>query len=348
MKVALITGITGQDGSYLAEFLLDRDYIVHGIRRRSSCPNLSRIVKLCEDPSLKKRFFLHDGDLADGASMSRVLDLVQPDEVYNLAAMSEVKTSFDIPEYTGNISGLGTLRLLESIRISCPDTKFYQASTSELYGKVLETPQNEATPFYPRSPYAVAKLYAYWTIVNYREAYNLFACNGILFNHESPRRGEFFVSRKITMAVARIKNGLQEKLVVGNLDAQRDWGYAKDFVEGMWLMLQQKQPQDFVLATGKMTTVRAFIELAFQEIDIKITWEGEGLEEKGLDQKTGNVLIEVSSEFFRPTEVDYLIGDASKARKILGWKPKTGIEDLVKMMVKADLDLFDSPALVYS
>ncbi len=348
MKVALITGITGQDGSYLAEFLLEKGYTVHGIVRRSSSPNLDRITHLCENPTLKNRFFLQHGDLSDACSLRRIVDLVQPDEIYNLGAMSDVKESFDTPEYTANIDALGTLRLLEIIRLAAPEIKFYQASTSELYGKVQETPQKETTPFYPRSPYGVAKLYGYWAVVNYREAYNLFACNGILFNHESPRRGEHFISRKISLGVARIKKGLQEKLVVGNLNAERDWGYAKDFVEGMWLMLQHKHPVDFVLATGTVTSVRKFAELAFQEIDCEIVWEGKGLNEIGKDRKTGKVLIEVSADFFRPAEVDFLLGDAAKAKKTLGWHPKTTIEELVKMMVQSDLDHVGNPAFASS
>ncbi len=341
MKVALITGITGQDGSYLAELLLEKGYVVHGLVRRSSLTNLERIGHLCDNPDLKERFFLQQGDLSDSSSLKRAIDLAEPDEIYNLGAMSHVKVSFEVPEYAANVDGIGALRLLEIIRTTCPETKCYQASTSELFGKVMETPQKETTPFYPRSPYGVAKLYAYWAVVNYREAYDLFACNGILFNHESPRRGETFVSRKITLGVARIKKGLQEKLVLGNLDAQRDWGYARDFVEGMWLMLQQNQPEDFVLATGKMLSVRKFVELAFQEVDIEIVWEGKGIEERGKDSKTGRVLVEVSPEFFRPAEVDYLIGDASKAAEKLGWRPRTSTDELVKMMVKSDLELVD-------
>lgn len=344
MKVAFITGITGQDGSYLAEFLLEKGYVVHGLMRRCSSPNLSRISHLCNNPSLQNHFFLHYGDLGDSCGLKRVIDQIQPDEIYNLGAMSDVKVSFDIPEYSANIDALGTLRLLEIIRNGYPEIKFYQASSSELYGKVQEVPQKETTPFYPRSPYGVAKLYAYWAVVNYREAFNLFGCNGILFNHESPRRGEYFVSRKITLAVARIKKGLQEKLVLGNLDAKRDWGFARDFIEGMWLMLQQSQPEDYVLATGKMLSVRDFVEMAFGEIDIEIVWEGKGVKEVGKDSKTGRVLVEVSSELFRPAEVDFLIGDASKAKAKLGWSPKTTIEDLVKMMVQSDLALCEIPA----
>ncbi len=338
MKKALITGITGQDGSYLAELLLEKGYVVHGLIRRSSSSNLGRIQHLCEDSSLKGRFFLHEGDLSDATNLKRIVENIDPQEIYNLAAMSDVKSSFDIPEYTIDVDGVGVLRLLEAIRAVDPSIRFYQASTSELFGKVQEIPQSEKTPFYPRSPYGVAKLYAYWIVVNYREAYQLFACNGILFNHESPRRGENFVSRKVTLGVARIKCGLQEKLMLGNLDAKRDWGYAKDFVEGMWLMLQQKTPEDFVLATGETTSVRRFVELAFQEAGIEISWEGKGIDEKGRDAKTGKVLVEISPEFFRPAEVDILIGDATQAQKKLGWSGKLPIEELVSLMVKSDLE----------
>jgi GDPmannose 4,6-dehydratase len=349
MKIALITGITGQDGSYLAEVLLEKGYIVYGLVRRSSCDNLERIKHLCEDPSLKSRFFIEEGDLSDGLSLKRIFDLASPDEVYNLGAMSHVKSSFSIPEYTADIGALGVVRLLEVIRCTNPKVKFYQASTSELFGKVRETPQKETTPFYPRSPYGLAKQYAYWAVINYRESYNLFASNGILFNHESPRRGENFVSRKVTLGVAKIKKGLQDKLFLGNLDAQRDWGYAKDFVEGMWMMLQHDTPDDFVLATGKKMSVRNFVKLAFQEVDIELKWDGEGLNEKGIDSRTGKVLVEVSEEHFRPCEVDYLIGDASKAEQILGWKPKTTTEQLIKMMVKSDLQLLESaPSVAFA
>jgi GDPmannose 4,6-dehydratase len=343
MKKALITGITGQDGSYLAELLLEKGYEVHGIVRRSSSPNTQRIETILEDIEL------HDGDMADASSLKRILSGVKPDEVYNLAAMSHVKASFEMPEYTANVDALGSLRLLEILRLSHLSARFYQASTSELFGKVREMPQKETTPFHPRSPYGVAKLYAYWAVVNYREAYNLFACNGILFNHESPRRGEMFVSRKITIAIARIRKGLQKKLILGNLDAKRDWGHAKDFVEGMWLMLQQDQPEDFVLATGETTSVRRFVELAFQEAGIDIVWSGKGVEEKGLHAKTGEVLVEISPEFFRPAEVDVLLGDATKAKNKLGWVPKTTMEELVKIMIRADMALvenFPSEALV--
>ncbi len=332
---ALITGITGQDGSYLAELLLEKGYEVHGLVRRSSGSNYQRIQHLLE------KIHLHQGDLMDSFSLQRILQISMPAEIYNLAAMSHVKISFEIPEYTADTDGVGVLRLLEAMRAVCPSARLYQASTSELYGKVVETPQTEKTPFYPRSPYGVAKLFAYWSVVNYREAYNLFACNGILFNHESPRRGENFVSRKITQGVARIKNGLQQKLIMGNLDAQRDWGYAADFVEGMWRMLQQDKPQDFVLATGKTTTVRQFAEWAFAAAGIQLVWKGKELEEKGIDASTGEVLVEVSPEFFRPAEVDLLLGDASKAQAELGWTPTTSVEDLVGLMVKNDLEMIE-------
>ncbi len=345
MKSALITGITGQDGSYLAELLLQKGYIVHGLVRRSSTSNLGRIAHLCDDDALKGRLFLHEGDLADSPSLMRIVETAEPTEVYNLAAMSDVKVSFELPEYTGDIDGIGVLRLLEVIRHVNPEIHFYQASTSELYGKVRTVPQNEETPFHPRSPYGVAKLYAYWATVNYREAYQMFACNGILFNHESPRRGEKFVSRKITLAAARIKAGLQEKLTLGNLDAKRDWGYAKDFVEGMWQMLQQDQPEDYVLATGETTTVRRFVELAFLQVDVQIVWEGTGIDEKGRDAKTGQVIVDVSPEFFRPAEVELLIGDPSKAKRKLGWSPKTTVEELVRIMMHTDLQQLPSNAL---
>ncbi len=346
VKKALITGITGQDGSYLAELLLEKGYAIHGFVRRSSTSNLHRISHLVQDESISDRFFLHEGDLSDSSSIKRIVDQVQPDEIYNLAAMSHVKVSFDIPEYTADIDGLGTLRFLEAIRGNCPKARFYQASTSELYGKVLEIPQSETTPFYPRSPYGVAKLYAYWAVINYREAYGIYACNGILFNHESPRRGETFVSRKITIAVSRIKNGLQERLVLGNLDARRDWGYAKDFVEGMWTMLQQDTPQDYVLATGETTTVREFVELAFREAGTEIQWEGKGIEEKGFDRATGKLLVEISPEFFRPAEVDLLIGNPAKAKKKLGWESKTPLQELVRIMMKEDLEAAQKAVLI--
>ena len=329
MKKALITGITGQDGSYLAEALLKKGYSVHGIVRRSSSPNLDRILHL------EGKIVLHEGDLSDSVSLKKVIEKVSPDEVYNLAAMSHVQVSFEVPEYTADVDGVAVLRILDAIKTYNPKIRFYQASTSELFGKVREIPQSETTPFYPRSPYGVAKLYAYWIVVNYREAYGMYACNGILFNHESPRRGETFVSRKITLAVTRIAAGLQNKLLLGNLDAKRDWGYAQDFVEGMWLMLQQNSPEDFVLATGKTTTVRSFVEMAFGERGIEIEWRGNGVEEKGYSSQ-GNLLVEVSPEFFRPSEVELLIGDASKAQRKLGWAPHTSVQDLVKMMMKAD------------
>ncbi|MFT4553716.1 MAG: GDPmannose 4,6-dehydratase [Chlamydiales bacterium] len=337
-KTALITGITGQDGSYLAELLLEKGYEVHGLIRRSSDFNTQRVDHLYTDENLKGRFFLHYGDLSDSSNLNRVLEKVEPNEIYNLGAMSHVKVSFELPEYVADVDGVGVLRLLDAIRENGLSTKFYQASSSELYGKVQEVPQNEQTPFYPRSPYAVAKQFAYWTVVNYREAYNLFACNGILFNHESPRRGPTFVTRKITMAAAKIKMGLQKTLVLGNLNAKRDWGYAKDFVEGMWMMLQQNKPEDFVLATGKTTTVRRFVELAFAELDIVVNWEGEGVNEIGRCASSGRTLVEVSPNYFRPTEVDLLLGDPSKALEQLGWKPKTSLESLVSMMVKADME----------
>ena len=339
-KTALITGITGQDGAYLAELLLAKGYIVHGIKRRSSQFNTDRIDHLYKDLHEKDvKFFLHYGDLTDATNLIRIIQQVQPDEIYNLAAQSHVQVSFDTPEYTANSDALGTLRILEAIRILGlqEKTRFYQASTSELYGLVQETPQKETTPFYPRSPYAVAKLYAYWITVNYREAYNMYACNGILFNHESPLRGETFVTRKITRAVARIKLGLQDKLYLGNLSAKRDWGFAKDYVQAMWLMLQQEKPEDFVIATGETHEVREFVSLAFAEAGIQITWQGEGVNEKGLDQD-GRVLVEVDPRYFRPTEVELLLGDATKAQQKLGWKPETTLQELVTMMVREDLN----------
>lgn len=339
MKSAIITGITGQDGSYLAELLLSKGYTVYGIVRRSSTPNLSRIEHLCKDEAFRERLKLLEGDLGDAFSLQRTCDTAQPDEIYNLAAMSDVKISFDIPEYTSQVNALGPIRFLEIVRAYYPQTKFYQASTSELFGKVREIPQSENTPFYPRSPYGVSKLCAYWAVVNYREAYNLFACNGILFNHESPRRGENFVSRKITLGAAKIKVGLQDKLVLGNLDAKRDWGYAKDFVEGMWQMLQHKSAEDFVLATGKTTTVRRFVELSFKELDIEIEWTGQGLQEKGINRTNGEVVVEVSPEMFRPAEVDILLGNPAKAKQQLGWAPSTSVEELVHLMIHSDLEI---------
>jgi len=342
VKKALITGITGQDGSYLAELLLDKGYEVHGMIRRSSLINTHRIDHIYKDPHYPNvKMYLHYGDLTDSTNIIRLIQQIQPDEIYNLAAMSHVKVSFDTPEYTGNADGIGTLRFLDAIRLLglTKKIKFYQASTSELYGKVVETPQKETTPFYPRSPYGVAKIYGYWITVNYREAYDMFACNGILFNHESPRRGETFVTRKITMAAASIKKGLQEKLYLGNIDSKRDWGYAKDYVEGMWLMLQQDKPDDFVLATGETHTVREFCDVVFSEIDMSLEWKGKGENEKGFDKKTGKCVIEIDPEYYRPTEVDILLGDPSKAKKILGWEPKTTFRDLAVMMIKADMDL---------
>lgn len=345
MKKALITGITGQDGSYLAEFLLEKGYEVHGMIRRSSLINTHRIDHLYKDPHYNDvRLFLHYGDLTDSTNIIRLIQQIQPDEIYNLAAMSHVKVSFDTPEYTGNADGLGTLRFLDAIRLLGMEkkVKFYQASTSELYGKVVETPQKETTPFYPRSPYGVAKLYGYWITKNYREAYDIFGCNGILFNHESPRRGETFVTRKITMAAAAIKVGLQDKLYLGNIDSKRDWGFAKDYVEGMWMMLQQEKADDFVLATGETHTVREFVELTFKELGMEIEWKGSGVDEKGIDKATGKTLIEIDPKYFRPTEVDLLLGDATKAERELGWKPKTKFYELVSMMTKADLELMQN------
>ncbi len=343
-KVALITGITGQDGAYLAEFLLSKGYEVHGIKRRSSSFNTSRLDNLYQDPhSNDVKFHLHYGDMTDATNLIGLMQKINPDEVYNLAAQSHVQVSFETPEYTANADGIGALRLLEAIRLlnMTKTVKFYQASTSELYGNSDIIPQDENTPFSPRSPYAAAKLYAYWITVNYRLAYNIFACNGILFNHESPIRGETFVTRKITRGVAAIKLGLQEKLYMGNLDAKRDWGHAKDYVEGMWLMLQQNQPDDYVLATGEAHTVRDFIENAFLEIGETIIWKGKGEEEIGLSQNTNKILIEVDKRYFRPTEVNYLLGDATKAKTILGWEANVKFSELVKEMVKEDLKLVD-------
>lgn len=339
-KVALITGITGQDGSYLAELLLEKGYEVHGMKRRASSFNTQRIDHIYQDiHNAGAKFKLHYGDLTDSSNLIRLIQEIQPDEIYNLAAQSHVKVSFDSPEYTANADGIGTLRLLDAIRILGLEkkTKFYQASTSELFGLVQETPQKETTPFYPRSPYACAKLYAYWICVNYREGYNIFASNGILFNHESPRRGETFVTRKITRAACRIKLGLEDKLYLGNLSSQRDWGHAKDYVEGMWRILQQDKPQDYVLATGVTTTIRDFCKMAFKEAGIDIEFTGEGIDEKGIDKETGKVIIEVDSRYFRPTEVDFLLGDSSKARKELGWEPKYDLQMLVKEMVEEDM-----------
>lgn len=340
MKKALISGITGQDGSYLAEILLDKGYEVHGILRRSSSFNRERIDHLyIENKNLmEQKLFLHYGDVTDTSNLNRILEKISPDEIYNLAAQSHVKVSFDVPEYTAQVDAVGTLRFLDAIRETGVKTRFYQASTSELFGKVSQVPQTESTPFYPRSPYGVAKLYGFWIVVNYREAYNLFACNGILFNHESPRRGESFVTRKITIAAARIKLGMQKTLSLGNMNAKRDWGYAKEYCDGMWRMLQLETPEDFILATGETHTVREFAEIAFREMGIPVTWKGEGVNEKGILESDGRVVIEIDPKFYRPTEVELLIGDASKARERFGWKPTTKFEDLVRMMVKADLE----------
>ena len=341
MKKALITGITGQDGAYLAEFLINKGYEVHGIKRRSSSFNTDRIDHLYQDPHEKeKNLILHYGDLTDSTNLTRILQQVQPDEVYNLAAQSHVAVSFDSAEYTAETDGLGTLRLLEGIRLLGLEkkTRFYQASTSELFGKVRETPQTEKTPFYPRSPYAVAKLYAYWITVNYREAYNIYACNGILFNHESPVRGETFVTRKITRALARISLNLQDCLYLGNLDAKRDWGHAKDYVRMQWLMLQQDKPEDFVIATGTQYSVRDFVNIAAKELNINITWKGKGIDEKGYDTKTGRQIIAVDPAYFRPTEVETLLGDPTKAKQKLNWTPEITFDRMVKEMVKHDLE----------
>ena len=341
-KTALITGITGQDGAYLSELLLSKDYIVHGIKRRASQFNTQRIDHLYQEPSSEDRqMILHYGDLTDSTNLIHIIQKVQPCEIYNLAAQSHVQVSFDTPEYTTNVDALGSLRLLEAIRIldMTQKVKYYQASTSELYGLVRETPQKETTPFYPRSPYACAKLYAYWITVNYREAYNIFACNGILFNHESPCRGETFVTRKITMALSRIKLGLQKQLYVGNLNSRRDWGHARDYVYAQWLILQQDKPEDYVIATGEQHSVREFIEKAGKFLDMDIVWKGYGLEEKGIDNKTGKTIVLVDTRYFRPTEVDTLLGDASKAKSELGWEPRVSFEEMVEEMVMADLEL---------
>ena len=352
MKTALITGITGQDGAYLAQLLLSKGYMVHGVKRRSSLINTYRIDHLYMDPHESHvNFKLHYGDMTDSTNLIRIIQETQPDEIYNLAAMSHVKVSFDTPEYTANADGIGTLRLMEAVRILGLEkkTRIYQASTSELYGLVQEVPQNEKTPFYPRSPYGVAKLYAYWIVVNYREAYNMFACNGILFNHESPLRGETFVTRKITRAVAAIAQGLQDTLYLGNLNAQRDWGHAKDYVEAMWLILQQEQPDDFVIATGITTSVRDFIKMAFAEAGIELEFTGAGKKEKGIvtacsnidyQVKTGKEVVAIDPEYFRPTEVDLLIGDASKAKQKLGWQPKITLAEMVREMVASDLETY--------
>ncbi|GLQ54964.1 GDP-mannose 4,6-dehydratase [Devosia nitrariae] len=348
-KRALITGVTGQDGAYLAQLLLEKGYEVHGIKRRSSSFNTGRIEDIYQDPHQPDaRFILHYGDLTDATNLIRVVQETQPDEIYNLAAQSHVQVSFETPEYTANADGIGTLRLLEAIRILELEkkTRFYQASTSELYGLVQEVPQRESTPFYPRSPYAAAKLYAYWIVVNYREAYSMHASNGILFNHESPLRGETFVTRKITRAVAAIHLGRQEKLYLGNLDARRDWGHAREYVRGMWLMLQQDEPDDYVLATGVTTPVREFVAWAFEEVGVIIEWRGEGAEEKGYDAATGRVLVEVDARYFRPTEVDLLLGDASKARQKLGWSHDTSVRELAREMVEADLKVMKTASVM--
>ncbi|KOR29275.1 GDP-mannose 4,6-dehydratase [Achromatium sp. WMS2] len=348
-KIALITGITGQDGAYLAELLLDKGYIVHGIKRRSSLFNTDRIDHLYQDPHEQPRnFILHHGDLTDSSSLIRIIQQVQPDEIYNLAAQSHVAVSFEEPEYTANSDAIGTLRILEAMRILglTQKTRFYQASTSELFGLVQETPQRETTPFYPRSPYAVAKLYAYWITVNYREAYGIYACNGILFNHESPIRGETFVTRKITRALARIKLGVQDCLFLGNLDSKRDWGHARDYVEMQWLMLQQPQPEDFVIATGVQYSVRQFVEIAANKLDIQINWQGTGIDEKGYDAASGKCIVQVDPRYFRPTEVSTLLGDPSKAHSKLGWTPKISFDALVTEMVTEDFKIAQRDELI--
>ncbi|MEP0313991.1 GDP-mannose 4,6-dehydratase [Hyphomonas sp.] len=348
-KIALVTGVTGQDGAYLSKLLLEKGYLVHGVKRRSSSFNTGRIEDLYREPhEANQRFILHYGDMTDATNLIRIVQETRPDEIYNLAAQSHVMVSFETAEYTANADALGTLRLLEAIRLLGREksTRFYQASTSELYGKVREIPQNEATPFYPRSPYAAAKLYAYWITVNYREAYGIHASNGIMFNHESPLRGETFVTRKITRAVAAISLGRQERLYLGNLDASRDWGHAREYVRAMWMMLQQDQPDDYVLATGVTTTVRSFVEWAFADVGISLEWQGTGVEEKGLDAATGRMLVEVDPRYFRPTEVDLLIGDAAKAQKKLGWRHEISVRELVTEMVREDLKVMaESPVI---
>jgi len=341
MKRALITGITGQDGAYLADFLLEKGYEVHGIKRRSSSFNSARVDHLYRDPHEEDvRFFMHYGDLTDSTNLIRIINKVEPMEIYNLAAQSHVQVSFETPEYTANTDALGTLRLLEAIRILGMEekTRFYQASTSEMFGKVVEVPQKETTPFYPRSPYGAAKVYAYWITVNYREAYNIFACNGILFNHESPIRGETFVTRKITRGVARIKLGLQDKIYLGNLDVKRDWGFAGEYVKAMWLMMQQDRPEDFVIATGKTHSVREFVEKAFEEVNIKIIWEGSEVNEVGKDAETGRAYLQIDPTYYRPTEIDFLVGDSTKAHEKLGWVHDTSFDELVKLMIQNDLE----------
>ena len=348
-KVALVTGITGQDGAYLAELLLEKGYMVHGLKRRSSSFNTSRIETIYQDPhESDQRFILHYGDMTDSTNLIRIVQEAQPDEIYNLAAQSHVRVSFETPEYTANADGIGTLRLLEAIRILKMEekTRFYQASTSELYGLVQEVPQRETTPFYPRSPYAAAKLYSYWITVNYREAYGMHASNGILFNHESPLRGETFVTRKITRAAAAIRLGKQDKLYVGNIDAKRDWGHAREYVRGMWLMLQQDQPDDYVLATGETTEVRQFITWAFEDVGIRLEWRGQGVEEKGYDSLSGKAVVEIDPRYFRPTEVDLLIGDPSKAHQKLGWTHETSVRDLCREMVNEDLKVMQTATVM--
>ncbi len=346
-KRALIFGITGQDGAYLTEFLLSKNYEVHGVKRRSSSPNTSRVDGFYEEPqTLERNFFLHYGDISDASSVTALIQKVQPDEIYNLAAQSHVKVSFEVPEYTAEVVALGALRILEAIRLLGMENKvkFYQASSSEMFGLVQETPQTEKTPFYPRSPYGVSKLFGYWMTVNYREAYGMFALSGILFNHESPLRGETFVTRKITLGACRQHYGLHDVLYLGNLDAMRDWGYAKDYVEAMWLMLQQEIPEDFVVATGETHSVREFVELTYRQLGIEINWHGEGLEEYGVNRDTGEVLVRVDPRYYRPTEVDLLLGDSHKARELLGWKPKTSFQELVEIMVEADLKVAEREA----
>lgn len=341
MKKALLTGITGQDGSYLAELLLEKGYEVHGIIRRSSSFNTGRINHLYQDPHLNNvKLFLHYGDLTDGSNLNQLIKTIKPTEIYNLAAQSHVKVSFDVPEYTGMVTGIGTLKLLDAIRNCGVDTKFYQASSSEMFGKVMETPQKETTPFYPRSPYGCAKVYAYWINKNYRESYDMFTCNGILFNHESPRRGETFVTRKITRALSKIKLGMEDKLYLGNLEAKRDWGYAPEYVEAMWRMLQHDKPDDYVVATGETHSIREFVEKAAKALDMEIEWKGKDLKEVGIDKKTSKEIINIDPKYYRPAEVDMLIGDASKAEKQLGWKPKVKFDELVEIMVRADYDFF--------
>ena len=338
-KIAFITGITGQDGSYLAEFLLNKNYIVHGLIRRSSSFNTARIDHIINSKDYNDRFYFHHGDLTDAGNITRLLNDIKPDEIYNLAAQSHVKVSFDIPYYTAQVDALGTLSILEAIKEKEIKTKFYQASTSELFGKVQAIPQNEMTPFYPRSPYGVAKLYAYWAIINYREAYNLFACNGILYNHESPRRGETFVTRKITIAVSKIIKGKQDILLLGNLDAKRDWGYAPEFVEGMWMMLQQDKPDDYISSTGESHTIREFVVLAFKNANIDLVWSGKGIDEKGYNKLSGKQLVGIDKKYFRPTEVEELLGDPSKAKLQLNWEAKTKLHKLVKIMMDSDMKL---------